>query len=50
MFKNTLTLRDQQTAKHAATSTTRQYNNNDNNNNIKERLAWSGLKRKGEVK
>ena len=34
----------------AATSTTRQCNNNDNANNIKERLVWSGQKRKGEVK
>ena len=33
----------------AATSTTRQCNNNDNKNNIKERLVWSGSKRKGEV-
>ena len=35
---------------NAATSTTRQCNNNDNTNNIKERLVWSGQKRKGEVK
>ena len=31
-------------------TTTRQCNSNDNNNNIKERLARSGKKKKGEVK
>ena len=34
----------------AATSTTRQCNNNDNTNNIKERLVWSGQKRRGMLK